>query len=148
MRKHSLAICVLLCFATGALAHQGVKNAAVKARMDAMSAIGKDMKVLGGMAKGEAPFDEKVAQMAVSSIADHAAKTFELFEANETDPKSEAKPAIWGDFGTPYPAPPRRPPASPHPRPPAHPPTDGGRRRRGGGGERGSGRRGSVGKRC
>jgi cytochrome c556 len=99
MKRQSFALAVLLCAATGALAHQGVKNAAVKARMDAMSAIGKDMKVLGSMAKGKVPFDAESAQIAVASIADHAAMTTRLFEEKETDHKSEAKPEIWEDFG-------------------------------------------------
>ncbi|WP_367181467.1 cytochrome c [uncultured Mameliella sp.] len=35
---------------------------------------------------------------AAAAIARHSAKTPALFEARETDPKSEAKPAIWADF--------------------------------------------------
>ena len=81
-----------------ALAHSGVKNPAVKARMDAMMAIGKETKTLGEMAKGAMPFDLKAAQTAAAAIADHAASTPGLFEANETDPKSEAKASIWVNF--------------------------------------------------
>ncbi len=98
MKKQSVVLTVLLCLATGALAHQGVKNAAVKARMDAMSAIGKNMKVLGGMAKGETPFDPVAIHYALEKIEEHAANTPGLFKAQETDPKSESKPAIWTDF--------------------------------------------------
>ena len=90
MKKQGFAIVLLFIAATGALAHQGVKNPAVKARMDSMSAIGKSMKVLGGMAKGESSFDAMAVQAAVASIAEQAARTPALFEANETDPKSES----------------------------------------------------------
>ncbi|NNF90114.1 MAG: cytochrome c, partial [Boseongicola sp.] len=50
------SVAVLLLVASAALAHQGVKNPAVKARMDVMSAIGDNTKLLGRMAKGEVAF--------------------------------------------------------------------------------------------
>ncbi|MEP6065374.1 MAG: cytochrome c [Paracoccaceae bacterium] len=80
------------------LAHSGVKNPAVQARMHAMSIIGGDMKTLGLMAKGEKEFDAEAAKAALREIAEHAAKAPDLFRANEDDPKSEAKPAIWENF--------------------------------------------------
>lgn len=83
---------------TTALAHQGVQNAAVKARMDGMSAIAENMKTLGQMAKGATEFDAEVARSASASIAKHASETPGLFKANETDPKSEARPEIWSNF--------------------------------------------------
>ncbi len=97
-KRGPIVIAVTLC-ATAVLAHQGVQNPAVKTRMDAMSAIGVQMKVLGDMAKGKTTFDANAAQLAASGIADHAAKVPALFEAPETDPKSEALPAIWDNFG-------------------------------------------------
>lgn len=81
------------------LAHGGVKNPAVMARMDGMSAIADGMKALGAMAKGAVAFDAGAADAAVATIADHAARIPALFEAEESDPKSEAKPEIWADFG-------------------------------------------------
>ena len=98
MNKQMIVLSIFLSATGGALAHQGVKNPAVMARMDAMSAIGKNMKVLGGMAKGEVPFDPNAIQQALTSIEEHAAKTPGLFEAMESDPKSESKPEIWEDF--------------------------------------------------
>ncbi len=79
-------------------AHEGVKNAAVMARMDVMSQIGAETKVIGQMVKGETPFDADRARAAVTAIAEHSAKVPGLFEAPEDDPKSEALPAIWEDF--------------------------------------------------
>lgn len=87
-----------LLFAGVAFAHSGVKNAAVKARMDAMSGIGAEMKVIGQMVKGVTQFDQNAARAAAAAIADHAAQTPALFEAKEDDPKSEAKAEIWANF--------------------------------------------------
>ena len=85
-------------FAGAALAHEGVKNPAVMARMHAMKNIGADVKVLGEMAKGTTAFDAGAAQVALGRIATHAAETPGLFEAREDDPKSEALPVIWDRF--------------------------------------------------
>ena len=98
MKSPFVIATMTLGLAGAAIAHSGVKNAAVKARMDAMSAIGAQMKTLGQMAKGAAAFDRDEARSAAAIIAKHAAATPVLFEANEDDPKSEAKPAIWLDF--------------------------------------------------
>lgn len=83
---------------TAALAHQGVQNAAVKARMDGMSAIGANMKTLGAMAKGQVAFDAGQAKEAAAAVAQEAARIPSLFEVQETDPKSEALPVIWSEF--------------------------------------------------
>ena len=84
--------------ATGALAHQGVQNPAVKAWMNAMEAIGQNTKVLGTMAKGETAFEADVARAAAAAIAEKSVLTPELFAVQEDDPKSEALPAIWENF--------------------------------------------------
>lgn len=97
MRRRILT-CLLVMTAGTALAHSGVKNAAVKARMDAMSQIGSGMKVLGQMAKGEAAFDAAAARAAAAQIARHAGETPALFEAQEDDPKSEARAEIWANY--------------------------------------------------
>ncbi|MEE9429379.1 MAG: cytochrome c [Paracoccaceae bacterium] len=95
--SHALAIIFILT-ASAALAHKNVKNASVKARMDAMSTIAANMKILGAFAKGTAPFDQGQARAAALTIAKHAAQTSELFLAPEDDPLSEALPLIWQDF--------------------------------------------------
>ena len=88
----------LALLASAAWAHQGVKNPAVMARMEAMKSVGTEMKVLGDMAKGTTSFDADAARAAAAEIARHAARTPALFEAPEDDPKSEARAAIWDDF--------------------------------------------------
>lgn len=86
------------CLGTALLAHGGVKNAAVMARMDAMKSIGDAMKTLGTMNKGAIAFDVETARNAAKTVALYAAKTTLLFKDQETDPKSEALPAIWDRF--------------------------------------------------
>ena len=98
MNKRCIAAGVILATATAALAHQGVQNPAVKARMDGMSAIAENLKTLGMMARGATEFDAEAARAAAAAIATRAADVPGLFEANETDPMSEAKPAIWTNF--------------------------------------------------
>ena len=53
---------------------------------------------IGQMAKGVAVFDQGAARAASAAIGNHAAAVPELFEAQEDDPKSEAKALIWTDF--------------------------------------------------
>ena len=95
MNRKYLFAAGLFFAATATFAHDGVQNAAVKARMDAMAKIGESTKVLGLMAKGATPFDAAQAQAAALAIATHAAQTPDLFRMQEDDPKSEALPVIW-----------------------------------------------------
>lgn len=96
--KKRLLVALLIGAATVAVAHDGVKNAAVLARMDAMQDVGAQMKTIGRMAKGEVPFDATAARVAAERLAGLASDTPRLFEPRETDPKSEARPAIWDEF--------------------------------------------------
>lgn len=100
MPGHSKVASVVAAFlvAGAAFAHQGVTNPAVKARMDSMSEIQENTKVLGSMAKGAISFDKERARTAASGIATQAARMPGLFEAEESDPLSEALPAIWTRF--------------------------------------------------
>lgn len=66
--------------------------------MDGMSAIAENMKTLGQMSKGVTEFDAALARSSAAAIAEHAAATPDLFAANESDPKSEARPEIWSNF--------------------------------------------------
>ncbi|WP_187431356.1 hypothetical protein ROLI_030330 [Roseobacter fucihabitans] len=98
MKNIFFSTALALLVASAALAHNGVKNAAVMTRMNAMSGIGAEMKTLGKMAKGAAAFDANTAKTAAAVIAKHAANTPALFEAQEDDPKSEATAMIWTNF--------------------------------------------------
>ncbi|MBO9465073.1 cytochrome c [Tropicibacter sp. R15_0] len=81
-----------------ALAHGGVKNAAVMARMNGMTSISEAMKVLGAMAKGQTQFDAETARAAAKDVGTLSAQIPDLFQAPETDPKTEALPVIWERF--------------------------------------------------
>lgn len=94
-----LAICFALLGAGAVLAHSGATGI-VKERMDAMKAIGKAMKSLGAMAKGEAAFDAGKVGAASKTISDHAGEFDRLFPDTKASRKShvtEAAPAIWTD---------------------------------------------------
>jgi len=81
-----------------ALAHEGVQNEAVKARMMLMDNIKDAVGVLGGMAKGEMAFDAAKADAAKEALIRHSAEIPAAFEAEEMDPKSEARPEIWENW--------------------------------------------------
>ncbi|WP_172297494.1 cytochrome c [Pseudoruegeria sp. HB172150] len=85
----------LILAATAAIA---AENPAVVARQDAMKTIGMSTKVLGDMAKGETAFDAAAAQAAATAMAEQAAMVPALFEPEEDDPDSEAKPEIWANW--------------------------------------------------
>lgn len=84
--------------ATTALAHSGVTNPAVMARMEAMSSIGAEIKALTSMARGAADFDAAEVTTRMQTIAALGAQVPALFEAPESDPKSEASPTIWVSY--------------------------------------------------
>jgi cytochrome c556 len=73
-------------------------NPAAKARQTAMDTIAGNAKTLGDMAEGKADFDAAKAAEAGAAIAATAATVPDLFRANETDPKSKAKPEIWANY--------------------------------------------------
>lgn len=99
LSKKYICVAVLMTgLGTVALAHGGVKNAAVMARMEGMKSIGDAMKVMGQMAKGETSFDATVARAAAADVDRFAGQIPALFKAPESDPKTEALPVIWESF--------------------------------------------------
>ena len=94
-----LALCLCLAFlgAGAVFAHTGATGI-VKERMEAMKAIGKAMKALGAMAKGDAAFNAARIQAASKTITGHAGDFDRLFPDTNKSRKShvsEAAPAIW-----------------------------------------------------
>ena len=82
------------------LAHSGVSNKDVSARMTLMSSMGRNMGVLGKMLQKKAPFDEGKAVEAINNIEQLAVETPTVFGKRVLDPKSEAKELIWEEFET------------------------------------------------
>ncbi|WP_371169517.1 c-type cytochrome [Aliiroseovarius sp. 2305UL8-7] len=98
LRPTLLALAVSIPMATAIQAHQDATNPVVIERMKTMEAIGGAMKTLAGMAKGEMAFDAAKADAAVATIAENGMMVPEKFMANETDPATEALPAIWENW--------------------------------------------------
>lgn len=96
--KRFVPALALTALAGAALAHGGVTNPMVMARMDAMSAIASEVKALSGMARGEVAFDAAEVTRRMEAIAATGAEVPVLFQAPESDPKSEASPAIWTSY--------------------------------------------------
>ena len=98
MHKHAVILIASLAIGTTALAHSGVKNPQVQAWMQGMEQISAATKVLGNMARGRADYDSDAAEAAKAALVSHATDIPVLFKAQETDPKSDALPAIWEDY--------------------------------------------------
>ncbi len=98
MKTLSVALMGSLMIGSIALAHQGVKDPFVKARMHAMGTAGQATKVLGDMAKGSVDYDATQAAEAKAALIQIAQDLPALFQENASDPVSEARPAIWDDY--------------------------------------------------
>jgi len=88
-----IAIGLLLCVPL-ALAHEGATGV-VQERMDLMDTQKDAMKVIGAMAKGQAPFDAAKAAEAAQEIETTSKKIPELFPEGTDGHPSEAKPEVW-----------------------------------------------------
>lgn len=96
--RPTLTIALTLGFAaTAALAHVGVKDPQVMARMNGMKTMAGDLKTLGQMARGITDFDEATASAALASLKAENNRIPALFAPEASDPKSEALPTVWSD---------------------------------------------------
>ena len=98
MKVNKLVIVIFLTISSVAFAHSGVKNKNVKERMMVMKAMAENTKIIGQMLKGKTSFDTNEAKLALERLSSLSLETPKVFKANTTDPKSEAKPAIWDEF--------------------------------------------------
>ena len=98
--KPRTAVAFLLGLALGAgaaLAHEGATGV-VKERMDLMKGQGKNMKLIGDMAKGKKRFDAAKAAAAARDLGSTTHKIPDLFPKGSSGHPSEALDAIWEDW--------------------------------------------------
>ena len=98
MKVIKLLTLIFLVISSVAFAHSGVKDQNVKERMMVMKAMADNTKVIGQMLKRKTQFDADEAKSALERLSSLSLKTPKVFTVNATDPKSEAKPAIWDEF--------------------------------------------------
>lgn len=93
----ALSAVVVVSATTAVFAHGGAMGI-VKERMDLMSAIGKNMKSVAAMVKGQADFDPIAIETSAKSMAEHATKINDLFPKGSLKKPSEALPSVWEDW--------------------------------------------------
>ena len=71
-----------------------------KARHEAMEQVGDNMKTLGKMARGQAPFDAAVVATSAKTIKQRLDEAATLFPAGSDKGETKAKPEIWSDRAT------------------------------------------------
>lgn len=98
MKPTWLAAGIIAIATTASLAHQGVENPTVLARMEGMSIMADHVEIIGNMARGLAPFDAEAANAALDALTGEANRIVDLFEPPATDPHSEARAGIWDNF--------------------------------------------------
>ena len=98
MKVIKLLTLIFLVISSVAFAHSGVKDQNVKERMMVMKAMADNTKIIGQMLKRKTQFDADEAKSALERLSSLSLKTPKVFTVNATDPKSEAKPAIWDEF--------------------------------------------------
>ena len=99
MKILNCAIVSAVLMAGAAFAEGNATDPAAVAREAVMKEIGGAMGKLGGIAKGETPYDATVADEAKAALIAASAKVPEAFkEAGGEDATSEAKAEIWTNW--------------------------------------------------
>lgn len=98
-RSRMLVVFSLALGAAAALAEAQAPavNAEAQARHAAMEQVGDAMKALGGIAKGQTPFDAAVVKQNATTIAEKLAEAEKHFPAGSDTGKTRAKAEIWTD---------------------------------------------------
>ena len=97
-RKIVIGAIVVSTIAATAFAHGGAKGI-VKERMDGMSALGKTIKALTPMMRGEGSYDAEAVRQGAQTIQAHAgASLTKLFPVGSGGMPSEAKDVVWQDW--------------------------------------------------
>lgn len=98
MKLFKMFTVVLITASSIVFAHSGVKDKNVKERMMLMKEMANNTKTIGQMLKGKTPFDANEAKLALERLSALSLETPKVFKINASDPKSEARPAIWDEF--------------------------------------------------
>ena len=98
MKLFKMFTVVLITASSIVFAHSGVKDKNVKERMMLMKEMANNTKTIGQMLKGKTPFDADEAKLALERLSSLSLETPKVFKINATDPKSEARSAIWDEF--------------------------------------------------
>ena len=97
-KKIVLGAIVVSAIAATAFAHGGATGI-VKERMDGMSALGKTIKALAPMMRGEGSYDAEAVREGAQTIRVHAgASLTKLFPIGSGGMPSEAKETVWQDW--------------------------------------------------
>lgn len=98
--RPATALGLAMILAAGAALAEGTRTVPeAVARAGLMEDIGRNMKVLGGMAEGKAAFDAAAAAAARDALVADTGKIEATFTtAGADDPASEARPEIWTDW--------------------------------------------------
>lgn len=91
MIRGFVAAGILALGVTGVFAQSDV----IKARQDAMKAMGAASKPVGGMLKGSVPFDLATVQKSLQAYGAQAEKSLALYPAGSTQGETAALPKIW-----------------------------------------------------
>ena len=103
MNKKSLvpilgAAAVVAAFSTAVIAQEMKADRAIKYRQGILQAIGWNMGVLGGMAKGEVPYDKDKSIRAAPFVSELAEMPWDgVVPGSDTGAPTKAKPEIWKD---------------------------------------------------
>ena len=98
MKLFKMFTVVLITASSIVFAHSGVKDKNVKERMMLMKEMANNTKTIGQMLKGKTSFDANEAKLALERLSSLSLETPKVFKINASDPKSEARPAIWDEF--------------------------------------------------
>ena len=81
-----------------ALAQSKAADPDVNARQTLMQGIGGAVGAIGGMIKGDVPFDAAAAEAAKATLVANAGMIAAKFTTNAADPASHAKPEVWTNW--------------------------------------------------
>ncbi len=81
-----------------ALAQSKAVDPDVNARQTLMQGIGGAVGAIGGMVKGDKPFDATAAEAAKATLVANAGMIAAKFTTNASDPESRAKAEVWTNW--------------------------------------------------